>query len=204
MMSHDEEFIKALGNPLYARIREALYDNLISERAKNEELKQSANILSGKDRTKSNQDEAEVVSADNSTPNNAIGPDNSKQISEIEELDCEETAHSKEEGMKGNNMHIPMGKVETRSLLKNNKRNVYISPEVEQAIDTLEKAISIVRNQKIQSQRPFYGFINEEFPRPTKKCSKSEVSIEVSNQDVVEGRTIKESPGTDSVILNSR
>ncbi|KAF7804215.1 START-2 domain protein [Senna tora] len=158
MKRHDKEFkefSKALGDdPLYARIREALYDTVEAENTMDDEqeLKQSVTILEAK--TVSLEDTINQY-ADKSMPTNAIGSDNTKPISEIEELDGEEeeeeTVHMEEEeedAMEVND--IPMEQVKTRSLLKDKKRNVNISSEVEEALDTLEKAISMVRKYRLR------------------------------------------------------
>lgn len=218
MMSHNKEFSKALRDPLYARIREALYDINGSKRAL-EELKQSANILPDEDLIKSKQDDSKGVCqpqedivnhyAEESTPMNPIVPDNSKGFSEIEELDSEETVHFEEDGMKV--INIPMEEVERRSQPKE-KGNVYISSEVEQALDTLENAISMVKKYSFHSHKVTSGFTNEESPRKemgytvgsyspktSQLRSKSEVSIEVSIKNMPEGLS-QEANGTASDI----
>ncbi|KAI4348856.1 hypothetical protein L6164_009526 [Bauhinia variegata] len=272
-MNLDTTFSKALGDPMYARIREALYDSSGSKRAmdgeeftllptedlfdskqdeiksnKNsteinagvlsngkafgeieeadsdvslEELQQGVIILSDKDLGESKLDEARDVSqegksdqyANKSTPMDAIRLNNRKVFGEIVEADSEEIVHFEEDDKRVND--IPIEEIDARSPPKA-KRNVRISSEVEQALQTLEKAISVVRKYGFISHRSSSSFDNEGplfmengekvdslAPKFGQVYSKGEVSFEVPNKDIIEG-TSQEAPGTNSDIRSSR
>lgn len=222
MMDHDEDFLKTLEDPFYSRLREALYGINGSKRTLGaEELEQGVNILPGEDLVGSKQDETKDVSqedksnhhADNYASTNGLLLNNSKAFGEIEEVDSEETEHIEEDDKIVND--IPIEGVNTSSLLEG-KRNVRIRPEVEQALETLEKVISIVREYGLHSNRPSPSFAHEESPCMEKGDvvdsyspklhqldSKNEVSIEASNKDTLEG-TSREALGTNSDIPSLR
>ncbi|KAF7818877.1 uncharacterized protein G2W53_024332 [Senna tora] len=205
-MDNDEEFIKALGDPLYSRLREVLYGINGSKTAMDaEELEEGVNILPDEDIIESKQDETNDVSqedksnylADKYTSMNGVLLDNSKAHGEIEEADSEETEHIEEDDRIVN--EIPIKEVKTTNLLKG-KSNVQISSEVEQALETLEKAISLVRKYGFNYRRSSPNFAHEEprcmekgdiidphSPKLGQQCSENELRIEVSNKDILEG-----------------
>lgn len=221
-MSDDiEEFSKALGDPLYARIREALYSSSGSKAMDGKELKQVARILPTEDLIESNQYGAKVVSQENennqyannvmSMATNAMVLDNSKAFGEIVAADSEEIAQSEKNDEKVND--IPNEDVDA-SVLKE-KRSVYISSEVEHALDTLDKAISMVREYRFHSCMAASSIPNVEppcrekgsrvdsYPAKLHPSSKDEVTVEVLNRDVLEG-TSQDAPVTNSDIQNLR
>ncbi|XP_057743516.1 uncharacterized protein LOC130961581 [Arachis stenosperma] len=220
MMSHgEEELSKALGDPLYVRIRESLYNSNRSKAKVNEELelKQDADILPAEeDLIESKQDDAKVAAEEdksnqyaNSTTSmvvNGVVADSSKTFSEIIEVDSEEIIQIEEEDKEVND--IPKEEVDM-SVLKSTQ-SVYISSEVAQALETLDKAISVVRQYKLHSRTSSFSFPTEkppsmnndgrvdlhsaEFPSPS---SRNEVAVEVTNRDIPEG-TLQEATSINS------
>ncbi|KAI9090679.1 hypothetical protein K1719_028532 [Acacia pycnantha] len=200
MMDHDEGFIKALEEPLYSRIREALYAVNGSKKAMDT---QGVDILPAEDVIESKQDETKDVSqedegnylADEVTSMNGVALDNSNAYAEIVEADSEETEHI-EEKVKD----IPIKEVNASQL--KGKRNVHIRAEVEQALETLEKAISAVREYGFCSPQPSpsFNFTCAESPSKEKYdkvyihspklgqlCSKNEAStVKVLNKEILE------------------
>ncbi|XP_054813573.1 uncharacterized protein LOC129314232 [Prosopis cineraria] len=202
MMDHDEAFIKALEEPLYSRLREALYVIDGSRKAVDAgELKQGVNILPAEDVTESKQDETKDVpweedkgnyQADDSTSVNEVALDNGNAYGEIVEADGEETEHTEEDD--GKVKYFPI-KEDNMSQLKG-KRNVHIRAEVEQALETLEKAISVVREYGFHSNQPSpsFNFTCEKddkvyiYSRELGQfCSKKEVStVKVLDKEILE------------------
>ncbi|KAK7268117.1 hypothetical protein RIF29_20804 [Crotalaria pallida] len=166
IMSQDkEEFSKALGDPLYARIREALYSVSGSKGTDSEELKPDARILPAEDLPESNQYGAKDVSWEDENiqyANNVTSMvlDNSKAFGEIVEADTEEIVQSEENVERVNDIPIE----EVNPSVPKGKRSVYISSEVEQALDTLDKAISVVRQYRLRSDKASYTFPNRDPP----------------------------------------
>ncbi|KAI4300600.1 hypothetical protein L6164_033957 [Bauhinia variegata] len=260
-MNLDTAFSKAIGDPLYARIRESLYDISGSKRAMNgEELMQDIKIVPGEDLTETKQDEEKDIipedkSNNNSTPVNVgvlsnskifggieetdsdipleqveqganVLPDKGSKLvetrdvsqegksnqyrkvfGEIEEADSEEIVHFDVDDKKLND--IPIEEVDARSPAKAN-RNVRLSPDVDQAIQTLDKAISVVRKYGFLSRKQPSSFDNEECdkvdshsPKLSQPWSKGEVSVEVPNKDILEG-TPQEAPRTNSLVHSLR
>ncbi|XP_016487414.2 uncharacterized protein LOC107807522 isoform X1 [Nicotiana tabacum] len=134
----DKDFSKALMDPMYARIREALYsDNLPNSDEASEllDLKKDAVPLD------ENRPEANVH-RDNcilkARDKNIHG-----EIEEIEDETCGKIEHQNEDERKVHDS--PVNKL-VQKVTKN--KNVGISPEVKQALGTLEKAISVIREYR--------------------------------------------------------
>ncbi|KAK7244766.1 hypothetical protein RIF29_39592 [Crotalaria pallida] len=232
MMNHDKELIQALGDPLYVRIRKALYIFNGSKATDQEELKPVANILPAEDIVRSKQDGEKGVSLEDRSNQHAnnfnseigedIGEIVEEDIREIVEEDCTEIIEEdrteiieedrgeivqiEEDEKKADDM--PNKEVDTRSVLQG-KRNVYISSEVKAAIETLDRAISVVRKSGFHSSCP----ANKEF-RCTEKpvmvdsypakldeqCSENEFSFKVSNNSILEESS--QEPETKSDLQN--
>ncbi|CAK8571279.1 unnamed protein product [Lathyrus sativus] len=183
VMSQDkEEFSKALGDPLYARIREALYSTSSGE------LPQVARIHPVEDLVESKKGEINDVSKEDkrsqhsnnvmSSAMNAGVLENSETFCEIVELGKEMIVQSVEDDMKVND-----------EVGADGKRSVYIRSEVEQALQTLDKAISIVREYRLCSPIASSSFANKEVCmkkygrvdsfsiKSVKPCDKNEVSV---------------------------
>lgn len=205
-MNKDREFSKALTDPLYVRIREALY-NIDEEK---EELKQYASILPVEELSQSKQDAAKDISREdrsNQYANNYNGEfldagseeivqgeegdtfivlkgnrnceivDAESEeiveanIEEIVDTDSEEIVQIEKYVKKINDIPIEEANIEeivqiekyndTRGIMKG-KSNVYISSNVKQALETLERAISVVRKYGFHSRRFSFRFVHEE------------------------------------------
>lgn len=192
MMSHEEEeFSKALEDPLYARIREALYSTRGSKAMNGGELQQVARVLPAEDLVVSEQGGAEDVSKEDKNIQYASSVTstatdatllNSKAFCEIVEVGREEIVQGEKEDDEKVNV-IPNKEVDVRAQKGN--RSVHIRAEVEEALETLDKAISMVREYRIRSLLAY------------------EDSVEVPNRDMLEG-TSQEAPQGDSGIQNLR
>ncbi|KAM3288381.1 putative protein isoform X1 [Capsicum chacoense] len=125
----DEDFSKALKDPLYARIHESFYSDKVPNgdiALELQNLKKNAVPLDEETRTNSNE----------------ICPEQKvhSEIEEIEDEACEKIEHQNQDER---NIHdCPVNQLVPK-LSKND--NVGIIPEVKQALGTLDKAISIIR-----------------------------------------------------------
>ncbi|KAK7278759.1 hypothetical protein RJT34_23795 [Clitoria ternatea] len=223
-MRHDkEEFSKAMEDPLYVRIREALYSTSGSNVINGGEHKQVAPVLPSEDLVKSAQGSAEDISKEDenhqyankllSMAMNTEVVDNSKAFGEIVEVDKEDIVLSEEEEDDEEVNDIPNKEVDANGLM--GSRSVYIRSEVEQALKTLDKAISLVREHRSHSRVASPSFRGEESlcmekdGRVDSHSSKlqlssiNKVSVEVPNEDILEG-TLQYAPGTNSDIQNPR
>lgn len=249
----DENFGKALGDPLYSRIREALYSNIkedeeepedlesdscivldehvvkpiqddtrdmdpiflgnesmteTSQENASEDIKSDSCITSEEHMIKTIQDDQIVLgneSATESLLDNAPVNDQCA-LGEIEEEEIE-ARRQLPEGSKGMSLCITnqiAGKFDA-----NNKKNVSLNPEVEQALGTLERVISMVRKFGFNSQFRFPSdFVKEEFPNlesdaeNNSTSSKDLVDVEVSKEETPEGTS--DAPRNNSGIQHSR
>ncbi|WJX11375.1 hypothetical protein P8452_01997 [Trifolium repens] len=224
VMSHDkEEFSNALGDPLYARIREALYSTTTSgsEDVNSTELQQVARIHPAEGLVENKQGGENDVSKEdkrNQCSNNftsltmdATVLEDGKVFGEIVELGKEEIMQSVEDVDKVNGILDEVGPI-----VQKGKRSVFIRSDVEQALETLEKAISMVREYRFHVDTASSSFAKEESPcmkkhgrvnsystTNFKPCDKNEISVEVPNNDIQEG-TSEEAPWTNSDIQNLR
>lgn len=216
MFKCDEDFSKALRDPLYTKIREALYSTYVSNRAvEGKEQKTDACILPEERLIESSGDDMSdmilevngTYHVDESEPKNARVTDK-KAFGEIEEEEIEESKHFEEDSK-------DIEKVSTKEFIEscnvNDNRNILIRPEVEQALGTLEKVISMVRVYGFNAQPRFSsGVISEEPPIMDKSLlkdtssseddrvsSNGEVSPEVSKKETIEG-TSQEQPRNSS------
>ncbi|KAJ9184595.1 hypothetical protein P3X46_004307 [Hevea brasiliensis] len=256
--SYDEDYSKALEDPMYARIRKSLYStDEANETMEGKELKNDACLPlqehSLKDVQKNLEEMEQKVqggeSASESMPENAQVTDK-KVFCEIEENESDEIIQLKDEiddteqkvqsndsvieilqntnlttGMKtfgeieeeesdvsvelknyGKSIGQPLTDKVVQESLVNCKTNIHVSPEVEQALETLEQAISLVREHGFKSLGRFSsGLISEGTPNLQKGAEKdstfvedgessdSEVSVEVSEEVTTVERTSHES-----------
>jgi hypothetical protein len=224
-MSHDkEEFSNALGDPLYARIREALYSTTTSGSVdvNSTELQQVARIHPAENLVESKQGGEKDASKEdkrNQCLNNftsltmdATVLEDGKVFGEIVDLGKEEIMQSVEDVDKVNGILDEVGPI-----VQKGKRSVFIRSDVEQALETLEKAISMVREYRFHVDTASSSFAKEESPcmkkhvrvnsystTNVKPCDKNEISVEVvPNNDMQEG-TSEEAPWTNSDIQNLR
>ncbi|XLR12372.1 hypothetical protein S83_040310 [Arachis hypogaea] len=202
-----------------SEFRESLYSSNGSKAKVNEELelKQDADILPAEeDLIESKQDEAKDAAEEdksnqyaNSTTSmvvNGVVADSSKTFSEIIEVDSEDIIQIAEEDKEVND--IPKEEVDM-SVSKSTK-STYISSEVAQALETLDKAISVVRQYKLHSRTSSFSFPTEKPPSMkndgrvdlhsaefTSPSSRNEVAVEVTNRDIPEG-TLQEATSINS------
>ncbi|KAE9621723.1 putative START-like domain-containing protein [Lupinus albus] len=221
--SHDKELIKAMGDPLYVRIRKTLYSINGSKAIDGEDLTQVANILPAEDLIQSKQDAPKYISWEDRSNrhenilNGEIVEDNietvEEDIVEIVQEDYGEIVQIEKDDKKVDE-DIPNEQVDIdiRSIVKGN-RNVNISSEVKLALGTLDRAISMVRKNRFHRRRSSSSCANEE-SRDTEKsglvdsyssklveeCSKTEFSFQVSNSNILE--EISQEPRTNSFIQN--
>lgn len=177
----DEDFSKALKDPLYSRVREALYSDHTCNGVSELENLTENNDKQAKD---ASQDEnvEENVNMDHIVINSPAEEDsaggNENITCEIEEID-------EEDGEKGENLprddrkqcDSPSNPVlQKRFDNKNNK--VVISRDVQQALATLEQAISFIReNQWNLDSRWSSCGANTEKPLGTDKHDAEELKI---------------------------
>ncbi|KAG5583176.1 hypothetical protein H5410_053803 [Solanum commersonii] len=123
----DEDFSKALKDPLYARIREALYSDKIPLEL--QDMRKNAVPLDEETRRK----------------NDEKCPDQKAhcEIELIEDEDCEKMEYQSQDDR---NIHDSPVNQLVQKPRKN--ENVGVSPEVKQALRTLDKAISIIREYR--------------------------------------------------------
>ncbi|KAL2327330.1 hypothetical protein Fmac_020757 [Flemingia macrophylla] len=224
MMSHDKgEFSKALGDPLYVRIREALSNTSGTKAMNGGELQQTDSVLPVEYLVESKHDVEKDASKEHissqfannvmSMAMNTKAIESSKTFGEIVEVDCEEIVQSEVEDKEIED--IPKKKVDDKSVPRD-KRSVYIRSEVELALETLDKAISIVRERRLHSRASSSSIADEESPckenygrvgpyssKHIQPSSKNEVSVEVPNGYIPEG-SLQGAPVTNSSIQNSR
>lgn len=219
MSSDKEEFSKALGDPLYARIREALYSTTTSasEVANSGELQQVAKIhpaeylvesKPGGEKDASEDDKiSQCANNDMSPTMDATELENSKAFGEIVELDKEDIIQSVEDDEKVS--VIPNKEVGT---IAQKGKSIFIRSDVKQAIETLDKAISMIREYRLHSEMASTSFANEESPcmeeidrvdSYSTKIVKPSDKNGVPNKDILEG-TSQEEPSTHSDIQNLR
>ncbi|XP_049400570.1 uncharacterized protein LOC125864589 isoform X2 [Solanum stenotomum] len=123
----DEDFSKALKDPLYARIREALYSDKIPLEL--QDMRKNAVPLDEETRRKN----------DEKCPEQKVH----SEIEEIEDEACEKIEYQNQDDR---NIHYsPVNQLVQKP---SKHENVSISPEVKQALVTLNKAISIIREYR--------------------------------------------------------
>ncbi|KAK8685659.1 hypothetical protein V6N13_041658 [Hibiscus sabdariffa] len=138
----DEDYSKALGEPLFCLIREALYSN-------------------NKSGIQENMDDVELMVRARESPPNKAQDQKRKAFGEIEEEESEEST-CLEEGIRTANQ--PATNIFADSNGVNAKQNIPIRPEVEEALGTLEKAISLVRRYGFNAKSISSSFSDEETP----------------------------------------
>ncbi|GLT44960.1 hypothetical protein SLA2020_188310 [Shorea laevis] len=196
--NYDEDYGKVLNDPLYARIREALYTIKESHNTlEGQELKNEACIQDDEhfiketlDVTGNMKQEGHVnAHIDEPSPDIAKGAKRTS-FGEIEEEENEESTFVDgeiEEEKNEESTYVEECQAIEKSLASipadknqvNNKRNICIRPEVQQALGTLEKAISIVREYGHNSQTKA---ISSGFPEDSPD---SEKSVECVLKDLI-------------------
>ncbi|XWS66582.1 hypothetical protein CRYUN_Cryun05aG0212000 [Craigia yunnanensis] len=162
----DEDYSKALGDPLFALIREALYSsNKSGGVLEVQELKSEAHLLPNENLIEGTQDDTHdigqrVHANDHASESSLEKAQDTKRKSfgEIEEESEESTCLEK--GLKTTNQ--PSTNKFTDINVLNAKKRISIRPEVEEALGTLEKAISIIRQYGFNAQSRSSSFSTEE------------------------------------------
>ncbi|KAL2503152.1 Polyketide cyclase/dehydrase and lipid transport superfamily protein [Forsythia ovata] len=189
----DKEFSETLKDPLYARIREALYSENMSIGALEQGLKNETSIMS-EEQTEAREDDhmEENIHCNgfdivDSKSEDVLVRDQKGlcEIEEIEETDIGETESLHENIKKPGN---PLINEIRPKFLVDKKNKVVISAEVEQALGTLEKVISIFREYRSNPETgSLPGIISEKFINVendgAKKSSVSSEADPICRQD---------------------
>lgn len=206
----DEDFSNALRDPLYAKIREAMYStNVLKETVEVEEPKTDACTLSEEHPVESKQDDTRETNQEvysdchisELEPKDARATSR-KAFGEIEEEESQESRHFEEDSEDIDN--IPT-KEFRESFHVNGTGNILVRPEVEQALGTLDKVISVFRERGFNAETGFSsGFVGEQPPNVKKGlvrdsnsskddtvCSNGEVSLDIPKRESIE-RTSQE------------
>ncbi|CAL0310019.1 unnamed protein product [Lupinus luteus] len=214
-MNNDKEFTQALRDPLYVRIREALYSANGSKAMDGEKLNPVDNILPDEDLIQSKQDGAKHASCEDRNDRFATNFDSEivEDVGDIAEEDSEEIVQIEEEDKKLDG--IPNEEVDIRSAVKEDK-NVYIRSEVKVALETLDRAISRVRKNGVHSPWSRSSSADEESHRMEKggivdsysskliqQGPQNDFSFQVSKHNTMPEETSQEL-GDNSVIQNFR
>ncbi|CAI9783360.1 unnamed protein product [Fraxinus pennsylvanica] len=148
----DEDFREILKDPLYTRIREALYSENICIGAPEQGPKNETSIMS-EEQTEAREDahmggniHSNEIIVDPKSEDVVVR--DKKGLCEIEEIEGADIGETEllDENIKKSNNHL---RNEFRpKFLVDKKNKVVISPEVEQALGTLEKVISIFREYR--------------------------------------------------------
>lgn len=164
----DEDFKQALNNPLYDRVCKAFYGmNQQNGGLEYNKLEDKAEVLIHKDIVDIAEDDINNVNQDIPINRNAVEiqpndelPQYSSNCGEIEEVKSEVSIEV------GNDLIINPSDGDVREMsCLDRKRKVHIRPEVEQALGTLEKAISIVRQHGLNAHDCSPSSFSEEEPQ---------------------------------------
>lgn len=179
----DEDFIKALKDPLYVRIREALYST-----NKPNKLLYLEDLEDNKDTCPKENLIGTIADDTTDTKQKVLG--------EIEEEQTDESRH-REEAPNGVH-HFMKIQVPDNYCRNDNLKSVCIRPKVEEALGTLEKVISLVREVGFNDQSRYtVGFTKHEEVNNLEKddgmgdlsssnnglCSDNMICIEVSKEE---------------------
>ncbi|XP_030448791.1 uncharacterized protein LOC115671385 [Syzygium oleosum] len=206
----DEDFKQALNDPLYDRIRKAFYSmNQQNGGLEYNKLEDKAKVLIHEDIVDIAEDDIKDVnqdipidqSAGEFQPNDEL-PQYSSNYGEIEEV-------KSEEGIEGGNdliINPSNGDVGEMSCL-DRKKKVYIRPEVEEALGTLEKVISIVRQHGLNahncspSQDLEINAVGVSISEKVGFISKDDIGAEELNRETIKKSTEEQrlSSGTHSL-----
>lgn len=207
----DEDYSKALRDPLFCLIRGALYSNNKSDEVLEvQEIKREPDILANENEIVPNEDvivgiqdgtqdagpEVHANEPAGESPPKIAQDEKRKAFGEIEEEESEEST-CLEERIKAANHPSTNSFADSSGV--NAKQKVSICPEVEEALGTLEKAISIARQYRFNAQSRSSSFSDEETPNFEKGavedstfsaeanvCSKVEVGHEAGSKKFAE------------------
>ncbi|KAL0316021.1 UNVERIFIED_CONTAM: hypothetical protein Sradi_5480300 [Sesamum radiatum] len=168
----DEKFCKALKEPLYARIREALYSGNTSLNLEN--LEKSTSIMVEESREALGDDDAKENSrcddpiVGSEAEEVMVGDKNKpSEIEEVEEIHARgrKSLQNEEESVistKGEEALTTTNGIGENYVGPKTRKKVHVRPEVEQALKTLDKVISMFRENKCgpETGRPGINKIN--------------------------------------------
>ncbi|KAM6547782.1 hypothetical protein CsatB_019458 [Cannabis sativa] len=220
MFTGDDEFNKALKDPLYTRIRETLCStNKLNGSLKEETVDV---VVVEEEELKSEAADLSEVKATSNLDYSKVIDQNSNCNSHIVELpeqvagstaSCEIVEIKSEDSKNFDNKILVEQMTETSHV--NRKRNIIISSDVEQALGTLEKVISMVKEYGFNTKTPSW-FTSERSPEEnnpdedsksegedTGVCSNVAVTAE-SGKETTERTSSQESVGNGPAIQNSR
>ncbi|XP_021892474.1 uncharacterized protein LOC110810580 isoform X2 [Carica papaya] len=198
--NRDEGYSKALGNPLYTKIRKALYGIEESDDPRKEnEMKGSECIIPQQQLIKDVETEGFAMDMEQKfhSHESESSPENrqttgGRTFGEIEEEESEDTSQD-EVSLKVIDKS-EANKIEAGSQV-NGKRSVFVRPEVEEALGTLEKAISMIREYGFGVASGSPSSFSDEEPSSLEKdpvkdsnsfeddSSSTKVSIEISKTE---------------------
>lgn len=202
----DEDYDKALGEPLFALIREALYKRDKSGQALEVELLKSEahflpneNLIEGTQDDDSHDIEQKVLANDHAgeSPVEKAQDTKRKAFGEIEEEEIEESTCLEEGVQIANQTYQTSINKFTDTNCINAKKRISIRPEVEEALGILEKAISIVRQYGFNSPSRSSSFSGEETATLEEGCAEkdlayfAEKNVCLKDEDAVEAASRK-------------
>ena len=201
----DEDYSKALGDPLFSLIREALYSsNKSGEVLEVQELKSEPHLLPNENLVGGTQDDdahdiEQTIHANDhagESPLKKAQDTKRKAFGEIEEEESEENTRLGE-GVKTTNQPSTNKFADINGV--NAKKRISIHPDVEEALGTLEKAISMLRQYRFNAQSRSSSFSDEEaanlegvavkdlaYAADDNACLKVEVAVEAASKKFVE------------------
>ncbi|XWS56095.1 hypothetical protein CRYUN_Cryun09bG0057000 [Craigia yunnanensis] len=217
----DEDYSKALGDPLFSLIREALYSsNKSDEVLEMQELKSEARLLPNENLIGGTQDddthdiEQKVHANDlaGESPLKKAQDTKRKAFGEIEEEESEENT-CLEEGVKTTNQPSTNKFADINGL--NAKKRISVRSEVEEALGTLENAISILRQYRFNAQSRSSSFSDEEtanlggvavkdlaYAADDNVCLKVEVAVEAASKKFVKNLEMTSDDSRNSCDIN--
>ncbi|KAL0337090.1 UNVERIFIED_CONTAM: hypothetical protein Scaly_1984100 [Sesamum calycinum] len=168
----DEKFCEALKEPLYARIREALYSGNTSlylenlERGTSIMVEESREALGDDDAKENSRCDDPIVSSE--AEEVMVGDKNKpSEIEEVEEIHARgrKSLQNEEESVistKGEEALTTTNGIGENYVGPKTRKKVHVRPEVEQALKTLDKVISMFRENKCgpETGRPGINKIN--------------------------------------------
>ncbi|XP_038903792.1 uncharacterized protein LOC120090292 [Benincasa hispida] len=177
MFKSDEDFMKALNDPLYTRISEALYQRNKKEKALEEKERcyqidqagmhhfQEEQLEEQQENSMEDQKVHAIYDA-NGPPKSIIQINETKSFGEIEEEDSKESRDDKEEEEEGEYQDkddILEKSIEEKCNFKGQRISI-ISPEVEKALQTLDEVINMMRKCRLNTEAKAASCLSDERP----------------------------------------
>lgn len=183
----DEDFMKALKDPLYTRINEALYQRNQKEKAPEEkELDyqiDQARMHHSQEEQQENlveNQEVHVIYDANEPTKTAIEISETKSFGEIEEEESKESRDDKEE--EDQDKDDILGRSIAEKCNFKGQRISIISPEVEKALQTLDEVINMMRKCRLNTEAKAASCSSDEKPLDMEKdTEKNSSTLKDSN-----------------------